>query len=629
MARRPDPARRDFIVGDSIADILAEASIHPGRDMPRSGHTASLLCPACSGGRSRAKSLSVTVDADGDGVVWQCHRANCPGCRGNGRIDSTSPGLRRSRDDPPQRQERKPPVVPRPHPPEQQDRGADLYAWFRARGIGEETVDAFGIYQIAERWPGQVDEWTTKRTFVFPYLLRGAVVARKFRSIDKDFRQDKDSLRSLYNVDAVESPDELVIVEGELDVLAMWEAGFRQVVSLPDGAPSKIYPEDDPRRQDDKRFAALATCGETLEPVKKIIIATDADVPGEYLAEELARRLGPERCFRVRWPDGCKDANAVLQKHGVLELQHCVAVAEPVPLKGLWSPAKGGLREFLTCGNMPTGLVCGITALDAVAQLPSGGGWLTCVTGIPAHGKGTLLRCWLPYVAEKHNMHIIWFSPEDGKAETLALDLIAVLKGQPLREAGTYMPADIFADGETWVRRHVTFIVADDPSTDPTLDWMLGRADAAIRRLGGRSRRILLVIDPWNEVEFTMLRGESEGQFTGRWLRRLKAWGRSHGASVLIAAHPTKLSKDLKTKKYPVADGYDVAGSANWHNKTDVGLTVYRERDGEMQVHAWKVKFRAFGARGVAKLGLDKRTGRLRSLGVEDDMTSAIDGGGL
>lgn len=33
-----------------------------------------------------------------------------------------------------------------------------------------------------------------------------------------------------------------------------------------------------------------------------IVLATDADAPGLALAEELARRLGRERCHRVAWP---------------------------------------------------------------------------------------------------------------------------------------------------------------------------------------------------------------------------------------------------------------------------------------------------------------------------------------
>jgi twinkle protein len=34
----------------------------------------------------------------------------------------------------------------------------------------------------------------------------------------------------------------------------------------------------------------------------RIVIATDNDAPGDALAEELARRLGRERCWRARWP---------------------------------------------------------------------------------------------------------------------------------------------------------------------------------------------------------------------------------------------------------------------------------------------------------------------------------------
>ena len=48
----------------------------------------------------------------------------------------------------------------------------------------------------------------------------------------------------------------------------------------------------------------LLQCRELFENKSKIIIATDNDAPGDALAEELARRLGKERCWRVRWPRG-------------------------------------------------------------------------------------------------------------------------------------------------------------------------------------------------------------------------------------------------------------------------------------------------------------------------------------
>jgi twinkle protein len=634
MARIPDPSK-PFVLGDSIGDILAEARIELGRRKLSPGRSVKTICPACGGGSTREDSLSVKLDDDGMGAIWHCFRGNCGGSKlvpGSGRIADNAPRRQRADDEAPRRRERPPVVKPALHAPVEQQRPPSLYEFFAKRAISAETVDAFSIYGVARRWP-QLDErgaplkdekgelvWASKPTVVFPYAWRGEVVNRKFRSIDKQFQQDRDSLPTLFNGDAVTSLDEVIICEGEMDVLAGWEAGFRQVVSLPNGAPAALYDEADPRRAEDQRFAPLATCGDILAPLQRIILATDGDGPGGYLAEELARRLGRARCWRVTYPEGCKDLNDVLMYHGAEAVRTCIAGAAPLPLAGLWKPQQGALRAFLAAGGAPAGLTCGIHALDEVVRFPTGGGWLITVTGIPAHGKGTFLRCWLPYLIARHDIEVFWFSPEDGRAETLALDICAVLQGQPVQEAGTVMPERIMAEAEAWIGRNVTFICADDPNTDPTLDWMMSRVEEAKQRSGGRRKHYLLVIDPWNEVEFTMQRGETEGQFTGRWLRKLKAWGRAHGLSVLIAAHPTKLQKDPKTGRYPVADGYDISGSANWHNKTDLGVTIYRERDGEMQVHNWKPKFRAFGQRGgIARLRVDPRTGRLSSIMQQED----------
>jgi len=54
--------------------------------------------------------------------------------------------------------------------------------------------------------------------------------------------------------------------------------------------------------QDDVKYQYLWNCREYLDPLTKIVIATDADDPGQALAEELSRRLGRERCWRVVWP---------------------------------------------------------------------------------------------------------------------------------------------------------------------------------------------------------------------------------------------------------------------------------------------------------------------------------------
>ncbi|MDQ1081430.1 toprim domain-containing protein [Pseudoroseomonas cervicalis] len=630
MARRIDG--RNFIVGDDLADIFAEAGISPGRARLSPGRNVKVRCPACQA--RDEDSLSVKIDADGQGAAWHCFRGTCGGSwivPGSGRVEGADQHRRDAISSLP---ERRLVVSPVPDSPDDQKRPGGLLRLFQQRGISEETLGAFGVYGTSREWP-MLDEagkpvkdgagkvlWGPAPTIVFPYLLGGELVNRKFRSDRKQFAQDRDALRSLYNVDAVESPDMLLWVEGEMDVLACWEAGLRQVVSLPDGAPSKLLEEDDPRRQDDARFEALQTCADQLAGIERIYIGTDMDVPGNYLAEELARRLGRIRCWRVTWPEGCKDANETLVKLGPEAVQRAVAEAQPMPLAGIFDMPPGTLREFLHSGKGEAGLGSGIATLDEIAKLPQGSGWLTVLTGVPSHGKSSFLRTWLTFIAMKHRIGIVWCSPEDNRPETLALRLCSVILKQPMKSAGAYVPSDMLARAEDFIREHVTFLWSNDPDVEMSLDWVLKRAEEAKKR----HKRNLLVLDPWNEFEHQFTRHETETQYTGRWLRKLKAWGRAEGMGILIAAHPTKMLKDPK-KGYPVADGYDINGGANWFNKADLGLTVYRREEGFPEIHCWKARFEAFGKRHEhARLVLDPRSGRLASPGRADSITDPMGG---
>ncbi len=74
----------------------------------------------------------------------------------------------------------------------------------------------------------------------------------------------------------------------------------------------------------------------------------------QALADELSRRLGRDRCWKVRWPapaaakagaledttaadDGRrKDANEVLMKDGHEALWQCLQSAEAYPIRGLF-----------------------------------------------------------------------------------------------------------------------------------------------------------------------------------------------------------------------------------------------------------------------------------------------------
>ena len=131
----------------------------------------------------------------------------------------------------------------------------------------------------------------------------------------------------------------LIVVEGECDKLALEEAGYRNVGSVPNGAQGN----GQATAEDSAAFAYLTGCAGALARAERIILAVDNDEKGRILEAELARRLGRERCWRARWPDSedapCKDANEVLLRHGADVLRECIEAAEPYPIEGLHNAA--------------------------------------------------------------------------------------------------------------------------------------------------------------------------------------------------------------------------------------------------------------------------------------------------
>ena len=72
-------------------------------------------------------------------------------------------------------------------------------------------------------------------------------------------------------------------------------------------------------------------------------------------------------------------------------------------------------------------------------------------------------------------------------------------------------------------------------------------------------------------------------------------------------AHPTKMPRIKGQKKYEVPTLYDINGSANWYNKAEVGISVYRDFSEDFEttnytgVFIQKVKHKHWGRTGLAK----------------------------
>jgi len=86
-----------------------------------------------------------------------------------------------------------------------------------------------------------------------------------------------------------------------------------------------------------------------------------------------------------------------------------------------------------------------------------------------------------------------------------------------------------------------------------------------------------------------------------------------------LVAHPTKLGKSKDTGMFEIPNMYNISGSANFYNKTDNGISVYRNYQTETtEVYVQKVKFSHWGKIGNCSFTYDLPSGRYVSdIGAE------------
>lgn len=292
-------------------------------------------CPQCSDGRKNKndKPLSVNITTG---------EYNCHNCSWKGNVRSFVA-----------KREFKQYSKPSPEVLKNILLKEDIVKWFKNRGISESTLNRFLIYSKREWMPQTQKE---ENCICFPYFKDGELVNVKYRDGRKDFKMHKDAELVFYNLNSVSDKKYCIITEGEIDCMAVYEAGFGvdkevseegellnddfskwAVVSVPNGAS-----------KGSQKLEYLDNCAEWFIGLHEIIIATDGDEAGQALAQELIRRLGVERCKTISYPiqevvpDGngakrrCKDLNEVLLYLGEDAVISSVNGSQSIPIEGVY-----------------------------------------------------------------------------------------------------------------------------------------------------------------------------------------------------------------------------------------------------------------------------------------------------
>lgn len=335
------------------------------------------LCPLCHGGEHGDRyTFSINMQTG----AWNCKRGNCtkgnPGGDFN-RLASllgVSPAAK-TVNNVLKRLGRSRKKYSKPNKDDIKPLTEDIITYFTQRKISEKTLQDWKI--------GSDDNGN----IVFPFYRNNELVFVKYRKPKKIEKGERKEWRMentepiLFGMDNVSFNRPLIITEGQIDALSLYEAGCTNVVSVPSGCDDMTW---------------IDNCWDWLSDFKWFILFGDSDDAGIGMISRIMDRLGQDRCMiPPEYPELivgdkdygriCKDANEILYAWGPEELASIVEGCTPDPVAGVLDIGK---MPHVDIYNMPR-IMTRIPKLDRmIGGLGEGG--VTILSGKRGMGKSTI-----------------------------------------------------------------------------------------------------------------------------------------------------------------------------------------------------------------------------------------------
>ena len=514
------------------------------------------ICPLCSSDRKPKNAKAQCASYD-----WERGLGTCHNCDTTFQLHTY------------QRKGASEKIYVRPQTPEQFDEvSTNVETWFGTRGISKQTLSDLQVTEGSE-WMPQTSK--NENTIQFNYFMGDQLINIKYRDGRKNFKLYKGAEKVFYNINSVVGYDWCVVVEGEMDVLALHEAGVKNAISVPNGATLNSNNLD-----------YLDNCIDYLDDKVKIVLAVDADEAGQALRQEFIRRLGAEVCFLVDF-NGQKDANEYLVENGAAALRDAIHAATQVPLEGVTTlyDIQDEVKEFVKNGFKP-GFQIGLENFDKIFSTYTG--QFITVTGIPSSGKSDFVDQMVVGYNNQYGWKTAFASPENQPTYLHAHKL--------MRKTWQDMPNVNDIGSDKW--QQVTEKVNDNyffiDMDRYTLESVLRKGAELVKRKGIKC----LVIDPFNKVRDVDCKTEDVNRYTMEYLTKIEIFAKKYDVLVFIVAHPTKMYKGSDGKiEEPTM--YNIKGGGEWYDASYHGLLVHRDYDAKTtKVKVLKVKFQNLGENG-------------------------------
>lgn len=399
-------------------------------------------------------------------------------------------------------------------------------------------------------------------------------LGRKFNK-EKDHnkcwsQKDSDFAPLLFNMNRIDPAKPLLVVEGEIDCLSVIEAGYSNVVSIPNGCANSQW---------------IQYNWEWLEQFDKIILWFDSDEAGIKARNDILYRLGTWRTYYIEinpkdtTPNGAriKDANEVLYFKGKDRVLQYINKPLEIPVENVSDLSKAEDFDI----EHAEGLYTGIKELDdQIYKLTFG--TLNIITGKSGEGKSVFVNQVAICQAVQQGYDVFVFSGEL-PAPILRNWVETNMIG---REHITMKDGHVRVFNpeqrklmQNWYAGKV-LVYDDDYNTTATA--LLNKMEELARKCGTKVFLIdnLMMIDLECNEEGRL---QAEKEF----VNKLIFFAKKYNVLVFLVAHPRKTGEIRVTKE-------DIAGSGNIVNLAHMVFSVHRytakEKEGETNTRNQYIK---------------------------------------
>lgn len=580
---------------NNASAVINLANKHLGSYRVRNGEIIPEKCPFCGNMSQDKETFAIDLNTG----LWNCKRGNCVGIDGRGKTEGNLNQLSKYFGESEFEFTKivnfanlgKKKTYSLPDPEIIQPITEQITTYFASRCISEETL---ADWKIAADKKGNI---------IFPFYRNDKLVYVKYRKPKKHVKgegekewQEANTEPILFGMDNVSFNKPLVITEGEIDCLSVYEAGYHNVVSVPSGASNLSWVE---------------LCWDWLENFNQIILFGDSDAPGLAMVTNLVNRLGEDRCMLPgEYPQlisngkdygrACKDANEILFCYGPGFLKEMIESCEPAPVKGL-----------IDVSNIPYDepgheerIMTGIPKLDMMTE-GFGFGGVTVISGKRASGKSTFCNELLLNAVEQGYKCCAYSGELSNKKFMNWLTLTATeskyIGYYTSEKSGKNLctiTRDIYTRICEWLSGNFYLFDNKEIYDSKMDDAVLHCFEIAARRYGCS----LFLID---NLMSLLVSGEEENQMQARFMAKLKAFATKYNVHVICLAHPRKEKADQ------VANSDSISGSSKIADFAD--LVLFLERP-NIRV----TKNRDFGEEGLILCDFDPTNRRIFQISTGD-----------